>query len=234
MYQTVYYQSKFLSEIVDSNNDYFHLNENGQNALFQPYVWQDWLLEYFLDIGLDINIKDINGKTPLYYCDEKEAFLELIFKGANINSVDNKGRNLLFFKKNKDIIEMILKMNIDLNKKDNDGYNFIAYETFSEFPDLIMEKKDKIKKDVAIKNIYLESPYSWYVLIKNGFTLKHPKKLEFIYDPNKNHRKLKEALHSMETFFPQKIKECEFHFKGDKGLYPKTYTFNDLYKLDEI
>ena len=73
-------------------------------------------LDFFLKSGVDINAKDIDQKTPVFYCIDKGRIdlLEiLIEKGANIQTADKRGQTPLWYaavkKKNKAMVQILLQ-----------------------------------------------------------------------------------------------------------------------------
>jgi ankyrin repeat protein len=182
--------------------------------LSSVYLERGFTFKNLLDIGLNINQKDNDGKTPLFHCNYFKAFELLLTHGADINSVDKYGKNLLFYDHPKQILEEILKSNIDFNLTDNTGLSFLSYELFAKYPSMIMNSRDKISiKDVIIHKIYLNTHNGLESLIKHSFNLIFPSKVEFNYDPYQNLEELKQTLIILNNLLSNKSSQTRFHFK---------------------
>ncbi len=108
----------------------------------------DELLYKVIPLGVDVNIKDNEGNTPLFYaCDEMNNWYlipTLIKAGANVNTVNNKGETI--------IVSLIKKLNyykrcgIKYSNATNDNWhNYIKEDYF-----LKGHMKRSHKKDVEI------------------------------------------------------------------------------------
>jgi ankyrin repeat protein len=113
------------------------------------------LIQELIAQNIDVNEKDENGKTALFYAIGLGDFdlLKLLFKkGANINLKDNKGQTPLMYAigqnlKNSriEIIELLLLLNknININEKDNMGDTALMIATLGnqlEVVKLLLEK----------------------------------------------------------------------------------------------
>lgn len=85
-------------------------------------------LNFFLISGVDINAKDSDQKTPVFYCIDRGRInlLEiLIEKGANIQTADKRGQTPLWYaavkKKNKAMVQILLQAGAKTEIKDKDG-----------------------------------------------------------------------------------------------------------------
>ena len=56
------------------------------------------LAQVFLDRGVDVNVRDGGGSTPLHYAQTIETLKFLLDKGGDLSSTDNRGYSLLFGK----------------------------------------------------------------------------------------------------------------------------------------
>ena len=52
------------------------------------------LLEYLLTNGADVNLRDLDGDTPLLICEDQASFEMLERHGADINATNNEGGGL--------------------------------------------------------------------------------------------------------------------------------------------
>ncbi|EBJ4699636.1 hypothetical protein VWG25_002921 [Salmonella enterica] len=222
----------FLDEMEKCGNNIHFINSENRNFFFHPYTWKDDLLKKLLDIGLNINQTDNDGKTPIFYCGYFKAFKLLLTHGADINSVDKYGKNLLFYDHPQKILEEILKSDIDFNLIDNTGLSFLSYELFAKYPKMIMNSRDKISiKDVIIHKIYLNTHNGLESLIKHSFNLIFPSKVELKYDPYQNLEELKQTLIILNNLLSNKSSQTRFHFKRtEKQLY-EIHTMASLQRI---
>jgi ankyrin repeat protein len=78
--------------------------------------------------GIDINVRDYNGFTPLMHaCEyEKLDILKLLVeKGADVNAKDNEGNTTLIFAcdyESLEIVNFLIENGADVNAKDKDGF----------------------------------------------------------------------------------------------------------------
>jgi len=85
-------------------------------------------VEKLLASGIDVNIRDDNGKTPLYIACEKNVDIKIVEKlliaGAKTNIRDKKGVAPLLqaaINRSKTLIELLLDHKADIDAKDNNG-----------------------------------------------------------------------------------------------------------------
>ena len=74
-----------------------------------------------LEIGANVNAKDENGKTALFFAKTKEQVKLLVDAGADINATDGYGCTALFFSKKAEHTEALIDSGIDINKQDFRG-----------------------------------------------------------------------------------------------------------------
>lgn len=85
------------------------------------------MLDLILAAGVDVNAKNDEGKTPVFYIkDTGESGVELlkkyIEKGADIKIIDSKGNSLLHHAPlSKDWVEYLRKAGLDVNLRNADG-----------------------------------------------------------------------------------------------------------------
>ncbi len=86
------------------------------------------LLPLFLEKGVDVNKKDINGNTALILNAQNNCYKgvvkELVRAGADVNATDNTGRNALHYTLgygNQETARFLIKKGADYNHPDNRG-----------------------------------------------------------------------------------------------------------------
>lgn len=90
---------------------------NTQDSLFkQTYAHflvqsKSPLLDYFLSKGPNLNIKNGDGKTPIYYASDLPTVIKLLGRGATLMTNDNNGKTPGQY--NKIIATDLLKMYTD-------------------------------------------------------------------------------------------------------------------------
>lgn len=134
------YQQSELEEYIDYYalpikkdkdiwNDFYHSN----------YIYlintclngKDNLVHYFKnDFGMNINITNRNGETPLFYaCKSRnvEVLKYLIEQGANINIKSKKGETPIFYgfwSGNEYMVDYLIKQGADINEESLEGMKF--------------------------------------------------------------------------------------------------------------
>lgn len=163
--------------------------------------------------GIDINIKDSDGRTALMLaCDSNYLMvvITLIDSGANVNEKDRLGSTALYFANTQKIIDKLLESGADVNNRD----------TFGETPAMqliapqhltisLLEKYLKKGLDLDIKN---NDGYTLYDLIE--------RQIEWLEDSNNGGIRLfyyKELEKYIGDRFPQYKEEWEL--KKDMKKY---------------
>lgn len=156
------------------NNCYLnHQAEDGKSALFHNDLLTEWLLEE----GAYPDVYDIEGRTPLFYSNEKGT--ELLLKyGAEINSVDDDGNNALFFVETLGQAKMLVRNHIDITHKNKRNENCLHYIVDKDIvlylvglgivpKSLVIEKEQILKIENARKLI--QTKVRRWLLEKDGF-----------------------------------------------------------------
>lgn len=143
--------------------------------------------------GIDINIKDFDGKTALMLACTFNYLMvvyTLIDAGANVNEVDRNGQNALVFATTSKIIDKLLESGIDVNNQDTDGETPAMSLYYPE--QLTVEILEKfLKKGLNLdiknhegKNLYdiIEEKIEWLEENNGGYRLNYYKKLEKFID----------------------------------------------------
>lgn len=97
------------------------------------------LANYLIDLGMDINGKDPDGKTLLFHVVEMSSFYSFsdkeklerichfIKRGADVNIPDNEGRTPLMRATTKEEIELLVSAGADVNTTDNNGRDVLMH-----------------------------------------------------------------------------------------------------------
>jgi pectate lyase len=100
-------------------------------------------VEQFLKNGIDVNAKDEQDKTPIFYAVEnncKDIVGFLIASGANVNAKDEKGMTPLHTATKggyKHVAELLINKGADVDGKDNSGYIPLSWAIWNEDRDMI-------------------------------------------------------------------------------------------------
>ena len=122
------------------------LNKESQSFLIEAICYHnDEICEFLINKNIDINIKDINGKTALHYCAEfsniKIAKL-ILEKRINVNAKDVYGNNSLWTavfnaRGDYDLVKLLLAYNIDKNNTNVNGKRPVDFAKQISDEDLI-------------------------------------------------------------------------------------------------
>ena len=121
---------KQTSEIFKNEEFDFSKKSSNQQTLLHfssAYDNLDICILSYYSSQIDINAKDIDGKTALHYAIQvksKDIIDFLISNGADINARDNDGSTVLHYASelnSKDIIEFLISKGADINARDNRG-----------------------------------------------------------------------------------------------------------------
>jgi len=89
------------------------------------------IINYLLEIGLDINQYNYHGESLLFYCaDNLELTAYLIENGTNVNKQDNDGQTAIMISAqqgNIDVVRLYIESNADLSLKDKEGKTVLDY-----------------------------------------------------------------------------------------------------------
>lgn len=94
------------------------------NDVLMAATWDNDLekMDIAIKQGVDLNIRDFLGKTPLHYAVSIEAARLLIDNGAELNILDNNNRTPLFEVDNPDIAIYLIERGANVNLKDKDSF----------------------------------------------------------------------------------------------------------------
>ncbi len=116
-----------------------------------------------IDNGVDIEVKDSQGKTPLLFAVENNLLdlaRNLVYKGSNIEAVNNKNLSLLQIASEKGYEEMalyLLNKGAKFDKKDSIGETVLSKAIRLNMNNLVQELINK-GIDINVKNSYGETP----------------------------------------------------------------------------
>lgn len=112
---------KYLLSVGAKINEKNSHTVTGETALhLAARAHQDSAVEALLNSQANIEAKNDEGRTPLFYADNLYVANLLLSKGANINARDNKGRTPIFIAKS-ELVSFYIGKGADTNIKDNDG-----------------------------------------------------------------------------------------------------------------
>jgi ankyrin repeat protein len=99
-------------------------------------------IEFLIQSGAELNVKSINGKTPLLECRSLEVMQLLIQNGADVNIRDASGKIVLHYASeiqdfSLEIFELLIENNADLNIVDINGQSAIHYACLKSSPDTL-------------------------------------------------------------------------------------------------
>lgn len=98
-----------IHEIDDGQSLLHHAVSNSHLELVQELIKQ----------GINVNIKDVYGRTPLHYASNIKIVLILIENGASVNEQDIDGASPLYNAENGEIVSLLVSKGANVN----DGVN---------------------------------------------------------------------------------------------------------------
>lgn len=160
-YAARYYQLDIL-EILLKQGASINVTDNlGHNAFYYIIKYQKYniltFINFLLHNDINVNHRDIEGKTPLMYAarysSDPVVLLKLIEAGANINAIDKyKGMTPLMiaarYSKNEQIIFELLEAGADPTARDDIGKRVVDY----------LEENDVLKGTDAYWTLYQLEP----------------------------------------------------------------------------
>jgi len=103
-----------------------HSGHNGNILFYQHFTYVS-TIEYLISQGADVNFKNEDGKTPLFFHEDPDIVNLLISHGANVNEQDNRGNIPLFHVNNIEAAELLLENGADINHCNQFGENATFY-----------------------------------------------------------------------------------------------------------
>ena len=133
------------------------------------------LFHDYLDIGLDVNAKDVHGKTPLFYAKLQETKL-LLGAGADLNIKDNRGNTVLSYavsgaKSGLQLLNTLIDAGADIHTTNNEGMT-LMHLAASHFKIENMRILAERGLDINIKNAEGDTPLFLVARLIFGFGYK--------------------------------------------------------------
>ena len=148
-------------------------------------------LKELIKAGVNVNIIDKNGISPLVYAQDPEITKILLEAGTDPNFKFPDGKNLLLYS-SPEQMKILINAGVNVNHQDNDGNTVLYRITDTDRIKILIEEG----ADLTIRN-------------KNGHTAEdfwrncgYQKLLEYV-----NEFKLNQALESKETYTKEEVKE---------------------------
>ncbi len=144
--------SKFNMKLVNRiKNTFLHYAESSE------------IIKLLLNIGLNINSKNLLGKTPLHttifrYTENYDVVKTLIENGADINENDNHQKTPICYTHNFEIVKLLIENGANVNHKDSQG-NTLLHHIEDDIRNLkLIELLLQNGAYINIKNKYGQTP----------------------------------------------------------------------------
>jgi serine/threonine-protein phosphatase 6 regulatory ankyrin repeat subunit A len=115
-----------------------YVNEDGQTALHLAAMQDEYLTRTVLEHGFDINVRNLDGETPLMCAvnvDNTETVILLLKNHADVNVVDDKQQTCLHLAASKDksgsVTQLLLRRNADTELVDAIGLTPLLVAAFN-------------------------------------------------------------------------------------------------------
>lgn len=126
------------------------------------------IMEFLIDKGADMNVKDGRGMTALIRAvvlERPDVMKFLIKKGADVNARDKKGKTALMYAVdrkpvNREVVKLLVDKGADLNAGDNDGMTALMEAAKRGNLDAVKLLIDR-GADVNVKDKYGRTPLSY-------------------------------------------------------------------------
>lgn len=152
---------EILNILLQNNNININLkNSKGHNALHVALYNKFFdAVKLLVNSGIDINIKDNDGFSPLLMTYDYDVIMYLLKYSRNIdiNMKDNNNKNILFYAiecSYYDIIKEIISKDIDINAKNNYGNTCLITAIYMNSVNIVKILLTVTNIDLNIKNIF--------------------------------------------------------------------------------
>lgn len=132
---------------LENGADYDAQDDMGRCAL--SYV-NAAVAEEIFKYNPNVEIRDNEGKTPIYYCKYAKKAKLFVENSADLNTRDNNGRTVFMYPMNSHVMKEFLKGKPDLNMVDGYGQSALFYQDKPESVALLI----KARIDINIQNNY--------------------------------------------------------------------------------
>jgi len=108
------------------------LNPEVKKMFKALYVADQESMRLQLEKGVDVNVKNETGQTPLHITQNKAILRILISKGADVNAVDENNMSPLF-SKDVDLSKILVEAGADINLRSNKGNTPLIFYSYSGY-----------------------------------------------------------------------------------------------------
>jgi hypothetical protein len=120
-------KDKVIIELIERGAEVVNYRGNHNLTYLMNKNNSLYLTKKLLELEIDVNAKDNNGQTALFYTRKPTIVKELVKYGIDVNVKDNDGKTALFYARKLTIVKELLKSGIDVNVKDNDSQTALFY-----------------------------------------------------------------------------------------------------------
>lgn len=159
-------------------NESINFSKHDGNILFYKNFAYVSTVEYLISQGADVNFKNEDGNTPLFFQKDPDIIKLLISKGANLNEQNDRGNTPLFHVSNIEAAELLLENGADINHCNKFGENATFYISdpfvMQYFIDQGLNINHMMKGKVntfAKWNVEIENNNLLLLLIRNGLEI---------------------------------------------------------------
>ncbi|NRA37581.1 MAG: ankyrin repeat domain-containing protein, partial [Planctomycetes bacterium] len=157
-----------LKSLLEYNADREALTKSGESVLHYACAGKKRLeiIKYLIEIGCDVNLKDKNGRTPLFNAvsiGEKDIVNFLLGNKASPDVKDTEGKTPLHLAARwgkTDALKILLSKNIAVDPRDDLGRTPLFFATLYSFSGATAALL-KNRADPNISNHFAETPLFW-------------------------------------------------------------------------